>query len=408
MALYRPDREYHLGGLICRGTGHRPVPRTDYTRKGVTILTKSFLFTVLLGTLALGLLACEIPAESSPAIPAADAVEPTVEVTTVRVTGAVVNLRAGPSVAYAVLGQVQADDSLPVTGINADRTWLQVAPEGEIRWIFADLTDVTAELRGTLAEVADPGLEPAVSSDTGQSESAAAEAAPDPTTPPAEPLAADYIYVAPGSYDWSRFPALDYEWELVFSDNSSQWDWAVSDFPGCYDAVRLFIGETARAKGLTRAEIILSDPFVERDLTSYVAPDFTHRLGVYVPHAKVDDAYLAPRWPDWTAAELPNPDLALVQQECTDWPTKTGVQNGEYTCTLHPMWGNTETEWGRVYLDASANIVMSLVLGSILHGNDHASGRNFMLGSWSNSIYLWPQKNGQPVGHGTCIHLTRT
>ena len=371
-------------------------------------MNKTFFITALLGVLAWGLLACEIPpgdrAETGSETGAAPTAAPTVEATTVNVTGAVVNLRAGPSVAYAVLGQVQEGDRLPVTGINANRTWLQVTLAGEARWIFADLTDVPAELRGTLAEVAAPALETAVSSDVTQSST------PE-VTAPGEPLVADYIYVGPGSYDRSRFPALSYEWELVFSDNSSQWDWEVADFPGCYDAVRLFIGETARAKGLTRAEIILSDPFVERDLTSYVGADLTHKFGVYVPHvpsAGDVDAYLAPRWPDWRVEDLPNPDLALVHQICTDWPTKTGVPNGEYTCTLHPMWGNTETEWGRVYLDASANIVMSLVLGSILHGNDHESARNFMLGSWSNSVYLWPQKNNQPVGHGACIHLTRT
>ena len=332
------------------------------------------------------------------------------ETLTVRVTGAVVNLRSGPGLDFAILGTVQEGDRLPVTGRTASGAWLQVQAAQAPRWIYGGLTNISS---AELAElpVALPPLGESLSASAGQSESAAAElepaAMPEPV-PTAPPLTADYIYVGPGSYDRSRFPALSYEWELVFTDNSEQWDWVVTDFPGCYDAVRLFIGETARAKGLTRAEIILSDPFVERDLTSYAAVDFTHKFGVYVPSAGDADAYLAPRWPDWRVENLPNPDMALVHQICTDWPTKTGVQNGEYTCTLHPMWGNTETEWGRVYLDASANIVMSLVLGSILHGNDHESGRNFMLGSWSNSIYLWPQKNGQPVGHGTCIHLTRT
>ena len=318
-----------------------------------------------------------------------------------RVTGAVVNLRAGPSVQYAVLGQVQQGDRLPVTGLNANRTWLQVTLDGEARWIFADLTDVSAELRGTLAEVAAPALATTESSDLTQSST------PE-VTAPGEPLVADYIYVGPGSYDRSRFPALSYEWELVFSDNSSQWDWEVADFAGCYDAVRLFLGDLPREKGLTRAEIVLSDPYVERDLTSYEGVDFTHKVGIYVPSVGAAKERLGPKWPDWDTADLPNPDVALVNQICTDWPTKTGVANGEYTCTLHPMWGNTETEWGRVNLDASASVIMSLVLGSVLYGNDHQSANVFIRSYRSNTIYLWPQKNNQPVGHGACIHLTRT
>ena len=78
------------------------------------ILNKFFLFTVLLGGLALGLLACELTPESL----SASLAETAGAETTVRVTGAVVNLRAGPSVQYAVLGQVEAGDRLPVTGIS--------------------------------------------------------------------------------------------------------------------------------------------------------------------------------------------------------------------------------------------------------------------------------------------------
>ena len=147
-----------------------------------------------------------------------------------------VNLRAGPSVQYEILGQVQADDRLPVTGINADRTWLQVAPEGEIRWIFADLTDVSAELRGTLAEVVAPGLEPAVSSDTERSESAAPAATPTPSTGLQR-----VEFWPPGTY--ADAPGLDYDFEIQWIDRSVEWDWTLKDQDaGCYDALRAFMG----------------------------------------------------------------------------------------------------------------------------------------------------------------------
>ncbi len=208
----------------CRGRARTPARRsTGSTRKGVTILFKNILFTVLLAALALGLLACEIPPADRAETGAAPTAAPTVELATVRVTGAVVNLRAGPSVQYEILGQVQAEDSLPVTGINADRTWLQVAPEGEIRWIFADLTDVSAELRGTLAEVVAPGLEPAVSSDTGQSESPAPAATPTATNGGLQRVE----FWAPGTY--ADAPGLDYDFEIAWVDRSVEWDWTLKN-----------------------------------------------------------------------------------------------------------------------------------------------------------------------------------
>ena len=66
---------------------------------------------------------------------------------TVQVTGGVVNLRLGPSLDHAILGQAQQGDELPVTGSSADRQWLQVAWEGSARWLYAELTDVTPALR---------------------------------------------------------------------------------------------------------------------------------------------------------------------------------------------------------------------------------------------------------------------
>ena len=67
---------------------------------------------------------------------------PTRATPTVRVTGSVVNLRAGPGLDHAVLGQVRQSEKLRVTGISADHQWLRVEPEHGIRWIYADLTDI--------------------------------------------------------------------------------------------------------------------------------------------------------------------------------------------------------------------------------------------------------------------------
>ncbi len=88
-------------------------------------------------------------AREMPTVEALPTTEP--EPLTVQVTGAVVNLRSGPSLQHEVLAQVPAGDELPVTGISADRQWLHVEPGGSGRWIYADLTDVTPALRRQLA-----------------------------------------------------------------------------------------------------------------------------------------------------------------------------------------------------------------------------------------------------------------
>ena len=71
----------------------------------------------------------------------------------VQVTGSVVNLRAGPGLHHATLGQVQQGDELRITGSSRDRKWLQVTLDGESRWIYADLTDIDAEVQWELAVV---------------------------------------------------------------------------------------------------------------------------------------------------------------------------------------------------------------------------------------------------------------
>ena len=89
------------------------------------------------------------PAAVAPATPRAApdpgpelAPPPTRATHAVRVTGSVVNLRAGPGLNHAVLGQVRQGEELRVTGISADHQWLRVEPEHGIRWIYADLTDI--------------------------------------------------------------------------------------------------------------------------------------------------------------------------------------------------------------------------------------------------------------------------
>ena len=114
------------------------------------------LVALVLGLLLAG---CEIPAtnmvDRDAAGGAAEAPAPAPEVQapalpTVRVTGSVVNVRAGPSLEHEVLAQMQQGDVLPAVGISADREWLQVERDGALLWIFANLTNLEADVRAAL------------------------------------------------------------------------------------------------------------------------------------------------------------------------------------------------------------------------------------------------------------------
>ena len=63
------------------------------------------------------------------------------------------NLRSGPGLEYAILGQVSAGDQLSALGISAGGQWLQVARDGEGHWIYADLTDIKADQRHRLPKI---------------------------------------------------------------------------------------------------------------------------------------------------------------------------------------------------------------------------------------------------------------
>ena len=71
------------------------------------------------------------------------------------------------------------------------------------------------------------------------------------TAPPGTPV----LYHTPGT----DLPGLDYDFELVFNDTSTLFDWTVRDFPGCYDALRAYLGTGPEETGLTRLEFRLID-----------------------------------------------------------------------------------------------------------------------------------------------------
>ena len=353
------------------------------------ILNKTLFITALLSVLAWGLLACELTPESL----SASLTDTAADVTTVRVTGAVVNLRAGPSVQYKVLGQVEAGDRLPVTGISPNRTWLQVQVEAERRWIFADLTDVSAELRGTLAEVAAPGLEGSVSASAGQSTSAAAElVAPEPT--PATGLQRVEFW-APGTY--ADAPGLDYDFEIAWVDRSVEWDWTLKNQDGgCYDALRAFMGPLPAQHGIRKYEIALTDVGDTLNMDYYLESP-TLLIG-YQAEPRANLGPLIPSWPQWEG-KLPAGSAAGASL-CHS----TQLDSGVVPCEVQLWWGEPGD-----YLDGAAVQTLAGVMGGVtLLPQSIPASIDWMQQSVRDSRrYLAPFRSGRPQGPNVCFHIQR-
>lgn len=66
----------------------------------------------------------------------------------VATTKIIVNVRAGPGAAYALIGKLAGGVSSPILGKSADSKWWQIAFEGKMGWIAADFTDVRGGTSG--------------------------------------------------------------------------------------------------------------------------------------------------------------------------------------------------------------------------------------------------------------------
>ena len=150
-------------------------------------------------------------------------------------------------------------------------------------------------------------------------------------------------YYAPDTYDRSEHPGLAYEWELKFSDSSHQWDWAVRDFQGCYDALRVYFGEVPEAVGLKSLEFRLSDSREgsgEGDRTG---------MGLSSSYA-FPETFWDWTFPDrpratWQPSDLPHPDMARTSIKCF---APRGHPEDEVFCRIAPKWGNAGSinfEW---------------------------------------------------------------
>jgi N-acetylmuramoyl-L-alanine amidase len=57
-----------------------------------------------------------------------------------------VNVRSGPGVAYTVIGQLKAGDSVDITGRGPRNSWIRVNFGGQEGWVSFGLVDVTGDI----------------------------------------------------------------------------------------------------------------------------------------------------------------------------------------------------------------------------------------------------------------------
>ena len=220
-----------------------------------------------------------------------------------------------------------------------------------------------------------------------------APAAPD--TVESEPVAAipdeapsGIVYRAPGTYP--DVPGLDYDWELVFEDQSARWDWSVADEGACYDALRAHLGNRPKWYGLRRATVILKDP----------APDFDWSD---MPQGSVH----FPRIVAWESG-LPE-DGALVHVGCRNANFMTPRHDaGEFVCAVHPLWGHTGAPEAAHRLHGALAQALATYLGYAVYQEEAIKARHWELeDTWAQLPYLYPrdETTGEPAGEGPCLRL---
>ena len=408
--------------------------RPHHTRENQ--MRKTMLLTALLASLLL-LSACELevpataPADAAPeptvtlteteleSVPADQTPEPmseaaptpTAELETaqagppaVLVTGAVVNVRAGPSVDHDVLATVVQSEALVPAGRNESGSWMYVElPEQENRtgWIYAPLTDIDTARLTDLSVQAFVAIQPA-----------APTAVP---TPPAAALAhpltarweewwrdSNIRWNPPGTYS-PTLPGLDYDFELIWRDESEQWDWDFVDPEGCCDALRVYLSTLPRDMGVKRYEVTLVDIPVTSDLTTYHPHDYAtwiHGSEPFINKSVFEE--LRKIWPDWEGDSRLFPQQAAAQGMCLDMPVINDDESGYYPCEVQPLWGESE----HPHLNGVALSTLGSAMGGILFG---AAPSAEWRGNAINTrrSYLYPHVNKGPVGTGACFNLIR-
>ena len=213
----------------------------------------------------------------------------------------------------------------------------------------------------------------------------------------------DVLWNAPGTYPRDLL-GLDYEFELVFTDNSVMWDWTVRDFEGCYDALRIHMGVVPKEVGLQRMELRLIDSFIGAEGVPNWQEWLWRETGGYLSPPAINQATIP--WlespSNWDPAALPHPDLGVVDYGCYLQPDEQAL------CDIVPMWGNSHS----IHLNAAAAKAMA---NTVMYMSDNALANRYRSRLHEHVLqanaYLFPlldNNRGEPAGQGPCADLWRT
>ncbi len=209
------------------------------------------------------------------------------------------------------------------------------------------------------------------------------------------------LHHPPGSYDRSEHPGLDYDFELVLGDDSTMWNWRMRDFEGCYDALRVHMGEIPESIGLKRLEVRLSDPLHDVETDGYLETQAGMKFEA--SHAYPDVDWTPVLQGTGSMADL-HPDLADVWLRCYDRPR--GRPDNDVFCRLYPNWGNS----GSIHLEAAVNLSLADVAGQM---SRRAKTYQYALNHPDRLHYnayvvpLIDDGSGDPAGPGPCLEVTR-
>lgn len=199
------------------------------------------------------------------------------------------------------------------------------------------------------------------------------------------------IYHAPGTYDRSEHPGLAYDFELIIEDRSGMWHAHMRDFKGCYDALRVHMGDAPEKFGLTRLEIHVLDPIFGKEMEM----DDLAREQIWGMRFEKNPAVPQPR------SQPEHPDVAFVKLRCFDDRNRA---DEHVVCGLFPQRGNS----GSIHLDAAVNQALA---GSAGYMSRQTRAYQYFWNDRNNLPYipyLYPAlADGNPAGRGPCLELTR-
>ncbi len=198
----------------------------------------------------------------------------------------------------------------------------------------------------------------------------------------------EVVYHAPGTYG-SEVAGLDYSWELRFVDESAQWDWGMANADAanaCQDALRAHMGQRPQWYGLQKADMVLHDPPFNFD--PFGSPVNGEAFAYPLP------------------ADATIPDSGAVHVNCFNTHHMTDRHDdGEFSCTVLPLWGHVGTEQAASNLSAALGMAMATMLAYGIYQEEAIKSRHWLLETtWEQPPYLFPYyaDTSVPAGEGPC------